>query len=49
MATRKCPMCKGKGGYESTPTLFNSFNAYTKCSDCEGTGKQHQEKKWVAG
>ena len=40
MATRKCPMCKGKGGYDSR---------WGWCPDCKGTGKQHQEKKWVAG
>lgn len=43
MATRKCPMCKGKGGYGSKMLVE------IRCPDCEGTGKQHQEKKWVAG
>ena len=48
MATRKCPTCKGQGGYVSTQHMFNP-SGEIRCLDCKGTGKQHQEKKWVAG
>ena len=45
MATRKCPICKGRGH----DYFYNQYHLRVPCPTCRGTGKQHQEKKWVAG
>ena len=51
MATRECPMCRGRGKgkeFKKTMQLGWAFAGYDySCPTCRGTGKQHQE--WVAG